>query len=57
MTDEAKKLNKDVVIYPHDHHFIDNAEDAVSYIKEVNADNLFTRYIYVMNYGKEISIE
>ncbi len=42
MTNEAKKLNKDVVIYPHDHHFIDNAEDAVSYIKEVNADNLFT---------------
>jgi len=41
MAAEAKSLNKDVVIYPHDKNFIEGIEDAVSYIKEIDADNLY----------------
>ncbi len=41
MSQEAQKLNKDIVIYPHDNCFIESAEEAIPYIKEVNEPNLF----------------
>ena len=41
MSQEAKKLNKDIVIYPHDNCFIESAEEAIPYIEAVNEPNLF----------------
>ncbi|WP_418263627.1 hypothetical protein [Flavobacterium faecale] len=41
MSQEAQKLNKDVVIYPHDNCFIESAEEAIPYIKEINEPNLY----------------
>ena len=41
MTQEAQKVNKDIVIYPHDNCFIESAEEAIPYIEELNEPNLF----------------
>ncbi|TWO33242.1 hypothetical protein E1J38_004920 [Seonamhaeicola sediminis] len=41
MTSEAQKLNKNIVIYPHDNCFIESAEEAIPYIEELNAPNLY----------------
>ncbi|MBC3757270.1 hypothetical protein H7U19_02565 [Hyunsoonleella sp. SJ7] len=41
MTTEAQKLNKNIVIYPHDNCFIESAEEAIPYIEELNAPNLY----------------
>ncbi|GAB3667171.1 hypothetical protein GCM10028791_42920 [Echinicola sediminis] len=41
MTQEAHELGKDIVIYPHDNTFIESVEEAIPYIKEINAPNLF----------------
>ncbi|MWW23207.1 TIM barrel protein [Algibacter lectus] len=41
MAQEAQKVNKDIVIYPHDNCFIESAEEAIPYIEELNEPNLF----------------
>lgn len=41
MSQEAQKLNKEIVIYPHDNCFIESAEEAIPYIKELNEPNLY----------------
>lgn len=41
MTTEAQKLNKNIVIYPHDNCFIESAEEAIPYIEELKAPNLY----------------
>lgn len=41
LTSLAKKYNKSIIIYPHDDLAIETAEEALSYIEKVNADNLF----------------
>ncbi|MCA0957661.1 TIM barrel protein [Muricauda ruestringensis] len=42
MTSEAKKLGKEIVLYPHDNTFIESAEESLKYIETLNAENLFT---------------
>ena len=39
--DQAKAAGVELVIYPHDNTFIESAEDALSYIKQLKHDNLF----------------
>ncbi|XCF06349.1 TIM barrel protein [Tamlana crocina] len=41
MAAEAQKLNKNIVIYPHDNCFIESAEEAIPYIEKLNEPNLF----------------
>lgn len=41
MAQEGRKVNKDIVIYPHDNCFIESVEDAIPYLKELNEPNLF----------------
>ncbi|MFD2727139.1 TIM barrel protein [Hyunsoonleella rubra] len=41
MTTEAQKSSRNIVIYPHDNCFIESAEEAIPYIEELNAPNLY----------------
>ncbi|GGZ16691.1 hypothetical protein GCM10007049_06330 [Echinicola pacifica] len=41
MSQEAQTLGKDIVIYPHDNTFIESVEDAIPYIKAIQAPNLY----------------
>ena len=41
MSREAHKLNKDIVLYPHDNCFIESAEEAIPFIEELNQPNLY----------------
>ncbi|SOE23212.1 Sugar phosphate isomerase/epimerase [Spirosomataceae bacterium TFI 002] len=41
MAKEGQRLNRDIVIYPHDNCFIESAEEAIPYIEELNEPNLY----------------
>ncbi len=41
MADQAKKLGKDIVIYPHDNTLIESVEEAIPYIQDLNRSNIY----------------
>jgi len=41
MADQAEKLGKDIVIYPHDSTLIRSVEEAIPYIQELNKPNIY----------------
>lgn len=41
MSEEAHRLGKEIVIYPHDNTFIESVEDALPYIEKLKRPNLF----------------
>ena len=41
MSQEAQKINKDIVIYPHDNTIIESVEEAIPYIEKLKMPNVY----------------
>jgi len=44
VSEEAVRLGKDVVIYPHDNNFIEGVEDIIPYLEDLNLENIYVTF-------------